>query len=105
MCPKNKNHGFRVAKTAVAIAVSTYNDGANAYAQMLEHLGLVYSAHTTKFIQDEDNERIRNAQRKGTLASLEYRRAKRRAAKESKKTKRGWGILHRSILRFKHHSE
>ena len=87
ICPKNKNHGFRVAKTAVAIAVSTYNDGANAYAQMLEHLGLVYSAYTTKFIQDEDNERIRNAQRKGTLASLEYRRAKRRAAKESKEQK------------------
>ncbi|KAK3777265.1 hypothetical protein RRG08_013467 [Elysia crispata] len=41
----------------------------------------------TNRTNDEDNERIRNAQRKGTLASLEYRRAKRRAAKESKEQK------------------
>ena len=82
LCPKNKNHGLRVAKIAVAIATSIYNDGAQACAQMLEQLDLVCSAHTARFLKKKDLARIANARQRAAKASLEYRRAKRRAAKE-----------------------
>ena len=83
LCPKNKNHGLRVAKIAVAIATSIYNDGAQAYAQMLEQLDLECSAHTARFLKKKDLARTANARQRAAKASLEYRRAKRRAAKES----------------------
>ena len=50
---------------------------------MLEQLDLVCSAHTARFLKKKDLARIANARQRAAKASLEYRRAKRRAAKES----------------------
>ena len=80
LCPKHKNHGLTTVNTAVALAVTLFNDGAKTYASVLEELKLTVGSFTQLFINQVDAERINNAQRQARLTSHEARIARRRAA-------------------------
>ncbi|GFO24502.1 hypothetical protein PoB_005100700 [Plakobranchus ocellatus] len=64
-------------KTAVAIAVAVFNDGAKSYVAIME-MGLKSTRYLRTFHQSRDKACIRRARRNASEASLESRRAKRR---------------------------
>ena len=84
LCPKSKNHGLVVARTAALIASCVFNDGAIGYCAVLERLGLSVGQFTKEFCRAKDKTRIWYGRRKATEASLEYRREKRRQPMRSR---------------------
>ena len=69
-----------MAKTAVAIAVSVFNDGASALMAVMQEMGLKPGTFARDFCEQKDilNLRIKSSQKWATEESLGGRRAKRR---------------------------
>ena len=79
ICPKNQFHGAQTVRTAVGLAVITFNDGMEkSMPQVLENLELEVGQFSKQFFSMTDKKRIKNAEIRATEASLEYRRQKRR---------------------------
>ncbi|KAK7104242.1 hypothetical protein V1264_018996 [Littorina saxatilis] len=76
-CPKTKKQGPRTVKTALAIAVSVFNDGATCFGAMLEAMDIRPGVFAAAFFKRRDTARISNAQRQAKSASLEERRDRR----------------------------
>ena len=78
ICPKNQYHGAQTVRTAVGLAVITFNDGMKRLSQVLKKLDIPCGSFATEWFAKADSERIKKAEVRSTEASLEYRRRKRR---------------------------
>ena len=79
-CPKNQFHRAETVRTAVRLAVITFNDGMErSMPQVLRNLELEVGQFSKQlFCTMIDQKRIKNAEIRATEASLEYRRQMRR---------------------------
>ena len=75
--PPNQISCLTVVRTAVAIAVCSYNDGANRIKDILEALEISAGNCSVEFLTDKDTSRVMFAQRQARMPSKEYRRAQR----------------------------
>lgn len=80
-CPKKKNHGVTVVKIAAAMAVSVFNDGAQALLDIMRAMELRVGKFASDYGDQKDSRRIKNAKRQAKDASHEARIAKRRKRK------------------------
>lgn len=71
--PKKKNHGIVTVKTAVALAVGVFNDGAVTLALTMKQLDLEVGVHARRCFDEMDADRIQNAQKQANAASHEAR--------------------------------
>lgn len=78
LCPKTKNHGLKTVETAVAIAVSMFNDGCTSLMAILRMMDIHPGQFCRTFCEEADVERLKNAQRQARLASKALRQARRR---------------------------
>ena len=77
ICPKNTYHGAKTVKTAVGLAVITFNDGMKSLVDVYEKLHISCGDFASAFFNSADSDRINKAEIRATEASLEYRRRKR----------------------------
>ena len=78
LCPKKKNHGIQTVETAVAVAVTIFNDGCTSLMAMLKMMDINPREFCRTFCEEADNARVKNAQRHTLLASKALRQARRR---------------------------
>lgn len=93
LCPKNKYHGLKTVETAVGLATITFNDGAWSLGSVLNNMKLTSGRFAKNYFIATDEERLKNADRRATEASLEARRARRNArlgAEEAMARKEGF---------------
>lgn len=76
-CPKTRLHGIDVVRTALAIATSTFNDGADSLRKILEAMGISAGTFTREFLANKDALRVKTARHQAKKASKEFRRAQR----------------------------
>ena len=77
LCPKKKNHGLRIVETAVAVAMSVFNDGCTSLMAILHMMDIQPGHFCRSFFEETDVFRIKNVQRHAKLASKELRKARR----------------------------
>ena len=77
ICPKNSYHGAKTVKTAVGLAVMTFNDGMKSLIDVYQKLNISCGDFASAFFNSADSDRIIKAEICATEASLEYRRRKR----------------------------
>ena len=79
ICPKNKYHGVQTVETAVGLSVIMYNDGMSGLFSVFENLKLECGTSAQSVFLNMDKLRFRKAEKRATEASLEARRARRKA--------------------------
>ena len=79
ICPKNKYHGVQTVETAVGLSVIMYNDGMSGLFSVFENLKLDCGTSAQSVFLNMDKLRFRKAEKRATEASLEARRARRKA--------------------------
>ena len=77
--PKTKNHGVSTVNSAVAIAVSIFNDGTSSVGQMLRNMDLEAGVFACDFFKHKDTYgyRVITAQKQAKQASKESRKQRR----------------------------
>jgi hypothetical protein len=78
-CTKKKNHGLKSVETAVAIAVSVFNQGSTVFLDMLQQMCIVPGDFARDFCARKDSCRIKQAQKEALQSTKESRQARRRA--------------------------
>ena len=79
ICPKNKYHGVETVEIAVGLSVIIYNDGMRGLFYLFEKLQLDIGDSAKDVFRKMDQLRVQKAEKRATEASLEARRARRRA--------------------------
>lgn len=85
LCPKKGFAGKDVVAIAAYEASLVFNEGNNAKSKVLHHLNIFPGPHFENCMRIFDVRRVRDAEKRTMLSSLEVRRAKRRLRLEKEK--------------------
>jgi hypothetical protein len=87
-CPKTSGCGKSIAEIAVYEAVISFNEGHSGRLQTLKELGIFPGMFTTAAAVKADTERVKMAEKRADLQTLEGRRYKRRQEKKMNSCKK-----------------
>lgn len=86
ICPKTGFTGRRTVQISVNDAIMTFNDGIMSRIKVLQQLGIVVGTYCSKFLQDEDEKRVRSANKRVLETTKEARKCKKRLRLEEEAT-------------------
>jgi hypothetical protein len=79
LCPKVSGSGPNIVQVAVNEAVILFNDGQKGRINTMHQLGFRIGENVRTFASESDSRRIKSAEKKAEMSTLEARRAKKRA--------------------------